>query len=141
MTDFTHFLQRATTEDPFFKFLRMQVDSLAPGNVRLKLFVEPDFHTNRRGVCHGGPLAAMSDACMGWSCRTLGYHVVTTDIHISYIRPAPENTWVYGEGQVIHEGKNTLVAEVKFYNEDGKIILLGKGTYWIRHRIDLATDI
>ncbi len=139
--DFTNFLKRATTEDPYFQFLKIEIVDLQPGNVKMKLFIDKDFHTNRMGISHGAPLAAMSDACMGWSCRTLGYHVVTINIDISFVRPIPEETWVYGEGKILHEGSNTLVGEARFHDEGGHLSLVGKGTYWIRHRIDLATDV
>lgn len=139
--NFDNFLKRATTEDPFFKFLQMQIESIKPGNVKIKLFIDDNFHTNTRGTAHGAPLAAMSDACMGWSSRTLGYHVVTVNLDISYVRPVMANTWVHGEGKVLHHGRNTTVCEVHFHDEDGNLVLIGKGTYWILHKIDLAKDI
>lgn len=139
--DLTHFLSRATTEDPYFRFLRFQVERPTPGNVVLKVHIDPDFHTNRRGITHGSPLAALCDACMGWSCRTLGYHVVTVNMDISYIRPVMENTWVYGEGRVVHHGSKTIVCEAHLYDEAHRLAIVGKGTYWIHHTIDLATDV
>lgn len=139
--DFTHFLQRATTEDPYFRFLRFQVHQLLPGNVVLKIYIDPDFQANWRAVAHGAPLAALSDACMGWSCRTLGYHVVTVNMDMSFLRPIPEETWVYGEGKVVHRGKKTMVCEARLYDQEHHLALFGKGTYWIHHEIDLKTDI
>lgn len=139
--DFSHFLQRASTEDPFFKFLKMEIEGIQPGNVKIRLFIDENFHTNRRGVAHGSPLAAMSDACMGWSSRSLGYHVVTINIDISYLRPVSQNTWVHGEGRVVHHGKRTTVCEVRFHDDEGNVVLIGKGTYWIHHPIDISTDI
>lgn len=135
------FQERASQQDPYFQFTKIQVEELQPGETHFSLFIEDGFHTNRLGMAHGAVLSTMTDASMGWAARTLGYHVVTLNIEVTFVRPAKAGTRIYSHGKIVHHGTRTLVGETHFYDEEGHLLLLGRGTYCIVKEIDLATEI
>lgn len=131
------FVQKTIPKDPFLDFLDCELWELQAGKSRFRLYIDETKLTNYRGTVHGGVLGAFSDIVMGWACRAYGYILVTISLHCNYVRPVPKNTYLYGEGRVIHKGKKTMVTECEFRNEEGALVLKGQGSFFIIKKLDM----
>ena len=132
------FVAKTMPRDPFLDFMGCELLALEGGRSRFRIYVDEKTHINRRGTVHGGVLGAFSDIVMGWACRAYGYILVTISLHCNYIRPVQKNTYLYGEGRVIHKGKKTMVTECEFRDEEGTLIVKGQGSFFVIKKLDLA---
>ena len=72
----------------------------------------------------------MIDTAMGIACFTCDKGVVTLEMNISFISPVCEGR-VYAEGEVIHNGKRTMVCEGRVFDEEGTLCLKATGTFFV----------
>ena len=106
-----------------------------PGQVSFSL--QPgEFHLNPFGIVHGGVLAALMDTAMGCAAHSLlpaavGY--VTSELNVRFLRPA-----VLGRGplvctgEVVHQGKSTMIASARIVDGDERVIALAGATCLLR---------
>jgi len=87
-------------------------------------------HTNVHHIAHGGVAATMIDTAMGIACFTCDKGVVTLEMNLSFIAPVCEGR-VYAEGEVIHNGKRTMVCEGRVFDEKGTLCLKSTGTFFV----------
>lgn len=115
--------------NPFLALLGVRVTSYERGRVRLDMDVKHE-HTNVHHIAHGGVAATMVDTAMGIACFTCDKGVVTLEMNMSFIRPVCEGR-VFAEGEVIHDGKRTMVCEGRVFGEDGELCLKSVGTFYV----------
>lgn len=115
--------------NPFLALLGVRVTSYRRGFVRLDMDVKHE-HTNVHRIAHGGVAATMVDTAMGIACFTCDKGVVTLEMNMSFIRPVLEGR-IYAEGEVVHDGKRTMVCEGRVYGEDGELCMKAGGTFFI----------
>jgi uncharacterized protein (TIGR00369 family) len=91
-----------------------------------------DAHTNRRGLIHGGVIAALADKAMGHSCghkmRALNASLVTVSLSLDYISTAKIGQWLTVETDVIKTGK-TLCFTQCLVKADGEVIARGNASF------------
>lgn len=115
--------------NPFLELLGVRVASFERGRVRLDMDVKHE-HTNVHHIAHGGVAATMIDTAMGVACFTCDKGVVTLEMNLSFIRPVYEGL-VYAIGEVVHNGKHTMVCEGSVYGEDGELCMKARGTFFV----------
>lgn len=78
------------------------------------LFKMKDWEKNQRDEIHGGAIAAMFDTAMGSTAAVFDRtgEVTTVDLHVSYIRPFVEETYLF-VSEVIHPGRTLSRVEGK----------------------------
>jgi uncharacterized protein (TIGR00369 family) len=86
-----------------------------------------DMHLQNVGFVHGGVIATLADVAMGLgasSALTVGMHVLTGDLKISYLNPATLPT-LFAVGQMIKQGRTLIFMEGEVYaeGESGKVII------------------
>ena len=91
---------------------------------------------NYRGIAAGGVLAAFCDTLMGMASRSLGYQVTTLEINMNYIRPVHPGQKIVGVGQVVHHGGRTIVAECELMDEENKVVVKGRSSFYILRKYD-----
>lgn len=110
----------------------MEFKILKPGDVQYTFTVMPE-HESSPGVLHGGVMAAYMDAVMGVASLSLtterGYLTSTVEFKINFLKPILTGQIIKGEGKVLREGKRSIVAEGKIYNETGELVATGLGTF------------
>lgn len=119
---------------PIARLLGMEVEAVEPGRVSFAL--QPaEFHFNPNGVVHGGVAAVICDTACGCAVTSelpVGGTCATLEIKINYIRPigtgAPR---LVCDGQVIHLGRRSAVAEAKLLGPDGKLFAHATSTLMI----------
>ena len=135
------FFQDAYSHNSYVKLLRMKLERLEPGMAEVSMPIDPACHTNLYGVSHGGSLASVADTVMGVACASLGRRVVTLDLNMNFIKAAPADTEVRAIGRILHNGRQTLVAECDVLGVEGKLLVKARGTFFVVGQFDIPADI
>ncbi|WP_061029926.1 PaaI family thioesterase [Bradyrhizobium sp. CCH5-F6] len=88
-------------------------------------------HTNARGLIHGGLIAALADAAMGYSCaQATGWATsfVTISLSVDYVGAAEIGQWLAVEGEVIKTGSTICFAQC-LVKADDAVIARASGTF------------
>lgn len=88
-------------------------------------------HTNRRGLIHGGVIAALADKAMGHSCGHVmggGASLVTVSLSLDYVGSASIGQWMSIETDVIRTGKTICFTQC-LIKADGAVIARGNATF------------
>jgi uncharacterized protein (TIGR00369 family) len=78
-------------------------------------------HTNGRGLIHGGLIAALSDAAMGYSCaHVMGgvSSLVTIGLAVDFVGSAEVGQWLAIESDVIKTGSTICFAQCLIKADD-----------------------
>ncbi len=120
---------------PALKTLGIEPLAADRGQVSFRLDVA-EFHLNPFGIVHGGVLAALMDTAMGCAVHSLlpvavGY--VTGELNVRFLRPAsPAAGLLVCTGEVVHQGKNTMIASARILDSDERVIAIAGATCFIR---------
>src|SRR5258708_1154244 len=88
-------------------------------------------HTNSRGLIHGGLIAALTDAAMGYSCAYQMGNVsslVTIGLAVDFIGSAKVGQWLAIESDVIKTGSTVCFAQCLVI-ADGAVIARANATF------------
>ncbi|MBR0934011.1 PaaI family thioesterase [Bradyrhizobium jicamae] len=88
-------------------------------------------HTNSRGLIHGGLIAALADAAMGYSCaQATGWTTsfVTISLAVDFVGSANVGQWLAVEGDVIKTGSTICFAQ-SLIKADDVTIARANGTF------------
>jgi uncharacterized protein (TIGR00369 family) len=88
-------------------------------------------HTNSRGLIHGGLIAALADAAMGYSCaQATGWttSLVTISLSVDYVGAGEIGQWLAVEGEAIKTGSTICFAQC-LAKADGAVIARASGTF------------
>lgn len=122
--------------NPHVKLLHIQVIEIEHGKAILTMPSLPAVHANSFSVVHGGSVASLADTAMSVACNSYGKFVVTLEMNINYLRPIPLAKVIKSCGEVIHGGRQTMVAEATLYNEDNVVVAKARGTFFVTETID-----
>jgi uncharacterized protein (TIGR00369 family) len=122
------YLQKSVKETAYYKLLRIQLQSLAPGNAEFRVEAGPE-HTNPMGLIHGGLITSLADAAMGNAVRSLGIKGVTVDMSTAFIAAARVGDTIFARGKVLKSGKNLIFTEALIYAGDN-LAGHGKATFY-----------
>ena len=95
--------------------------SWSEGKILIETPVKEE-NTNPYGFAHGGYLYALCDSAAGLLGYSLGDYTVTQQASISYISSAAVNEILRVEGNCIHNGRTTKVAEITVNGQDGRLV-------------------
>jgi uncharacterized protein (TIGR00369 family) len=88
-------------------------------------------HTNARGLIHGGLIAALADAAMGYSCvQATGWttSLVTISLSVDYVGAGEIGQWLAVEGEAIKTGSTICFAQC-LAKADDAVIARASGTF------------
>ena len=117
-------IRQGVSQIPYFQNLPCKIDDVDEGWVRVTFDIEEHL-CNYRGIAAGGVLAAFCDTLMGMASRSLGY-----------IRPVHPGQKIVGVGQVVHHGGRTIVAECELMDEENKVVVKGRSSFYILRKYD-----
>jgi uncharacterized protein (TIGR00369 family) len=81
-------------------------------------------HTNSRGLIHGGLIAALTDAAMGYSCaHCMGnkFSLVTVGLAVDFIGSAKIGEWLTIESDVVKTGSTICFVQCLAIADDAVI--------------------
>jgi len=122
--------QSRLTRGPFHQWLGLQLLALGEDTVEIKACWREDWVVNPdRGNTHGGILAALVDIAADWALTSrLGRAVPTIDMRVDYHRFALPGDLV-AKGRVVKFGSQFSVCESQVFDQDGRLLASGRGTY------------
>lgn len=126
-------------KSPFSKALNIQIIYLGKGAAGIKMIPEPKYSTRGQRV-HGGIIATLADTAMGLASTTSGSFCRTVDINLNYLAPVYEGAEMTAEGYVIQAGKTITVVESSLFNNEGKLIAKGRGTFIVDKKSKIYED-
>jgi uncharacterized protein (TIGR00369 family) len=123
-------VQALITRAPYHQWLGIKVVAVEPDGIELKATWREEWVVNpERRYTHGGILAALVDLAADYALvsRT-GRGVPTIDMRIDYHSPAMPGDLTL-RGKVIKWGSQFSVAEAQVFDQQGKLLASGRGTY------------
>ena len=124
-------VQAMITRGPYHQWLGLTVIALADDGIEIKAKWREEWVVNpERRYTHGGVLATLIDIAADWAMvRQNGRPVPTIDLRVDYHRPAMPGD-LAARGKVIRGGSQFATAEAQIFDQDGKLIASGRGTYF-----------
>lgn len=130
-TRLKEYFQDTYKDNSFIKLLEMKLVHVEPGMAEISMLIHPDKHTNLYHVAHGGAMASIADTVMGVACGSVGRRVVTLELNMNFIKAPAALTQISAVGRLIHNGRNTIVADCEVCGGDGALLLKARGTFYV----------
>jgi uncharacterized protein (TIGR00369 family) len=123
-------VQELVSRGPYLRWLGLTVLSVGEDSIEVKATWREEWVANPKlGQTHGGILAALIDFAADFALvGSIGRPVPTIDMRVDYHRLAAKGDLI-ARGRVIKLGKQFSVCEAQIYDEGGKLISSGRGTY------------
>jgi len=115
---------------PLHQLLGIEVLSAESGSSRLRMQVA-DRHLRDGRIVHGGVLATLLDAAVGFAARSLviaGPDLVTVQMSVNFLRTTGPGEVLFATAEVQHPGRRSVVARGEVRTEKGRLVALGTGT-------------
>jgi uncharacterized protein (TIGR00369 family) len=103
--------------------------AISDGAAEVTIAVRPElFHA--AGAVHGSVyFRALDDAAFfAANSRVEGVLVLTVSFNLHLTRPVSSGT-LHSKGRVVHESGRLLVAEAELFDDDGRLLAKGSGTF------------
>lgn len=120
-------VQKMYENDAFSRWMGIEIETIVPGSVRLKMPVRKEM-LNGFGVCHGGITFAFADSALAFACNSHGRLSLLLDASISYPAPVKENDLLFADVREESLGNNTAIYLITITREDGRKVAIFKGT-------------
>jgi uncharacterized protein (TIGR00369 family) len=123
-------VEQLVRRSPFHQWLGIKVLKVEADGVELKATWREEWvvHPERR-YTHGGILASLVDVAADWAMVTRTRRgVPTIDMRVDYHAAAMPGDLV-ARGRIVKWGNQFSVAEAQVFDESGKLLASGRGTY------------
>jgi uncharacterized protein (TIGR00369 family) len=125
-------IQAYIANNAFGRLLGMDFQITAPGKVSYAIGISAQ-HLATPLSAHGGVIATLMDGALGIAALSAvcldGKIVSTLEMGLKFLAPAKPGDQLIAHGELISKGNRILVAEAKVYNQEGKLISTGSGTF------------
>ena len=132
MTDITlEQVQALISRAPYHRWLGLKVLAVHDDGIEISAAWREEWVVNpERRYTHGGVLAALVDLAADWAMvKKTGRPVPTIDLRVDYHAAAMPGD-LLARGKVIRMGGQFSVAEAQVFDQDGKLVASGRGTYF-----------
>ncbi len=111
---------------PFLRTLGIRVKESGERHAVVEVDVGPE-HGNYRGGAHGGLVATLVDTVCFFPRPFLpsGVAVATTQLAVSYVRPASVGERLTSRCEIVHLGRRTASLAVRVTRSDGAVVAHG----------------
>jgi uncharacterized protein (TIGR00369 family) len=123
-------VEQLVRRSPFHQWLGLKVLKVEADGVELKAAWREEWvvHPERR-YTHGGILASLVDVAADWALVTRTRRgVPTIDMRVDYHAAAMPGDLI-ARGRIVKWGNTFSVAEAQVFDEGGKLLASGRGTY------------
>lgn len=122
-------------------FDSMRLVAVESGRVVVKSKAHVGFE-NIYGNVHGGAIMLLVDMAASTAGYSCGKHVITLTSNTNFIRGLPVGDYdLKIVAQVVHNGRTTMVVEVKIYDGEGHECVRSTSTMYVPKLVDPADDI
>jgi uncharacterized protein (TIGR00369 family) len=124
-------VQALITRAPYHQWLGLTVTAVHDDGIELRAKWREEWVVSvERRYTHGGVLAALIDLAADWALvKQTGRGVPTIDLRVDYHRAAMPGDLI-ARGKVIRNGSQFATAEAQIFDQDGKLLASGRGTYF-----------
>lgn len=124
-------VQALIARGPYHQWLGLKVVAVHDDGIELKATWREEWVVNPdRRYTHGGILAALVDLAADWAMvKKTGRGVPTIDLRVDYHTAAMPGD-LTAKGRVIRFGGQFSTAEAQVFDNDGKLLASGRGTYF-----------
>ena len=123
------YLRERLANNPFVRFMGVEVPELKEGYARFTLKIRPDFH-NSQGFLQGGVIAALADEAVAYALFSLvpeGEMISTVEMKINFLAPAQHGE-IVAQAHIRKRGRTLSLGEVEV-TQDSRLVAKGMCTY------------
>ena len=120
-------------EDPFARFLGIEVLELGGGHSRATMIVD-EHMLNFCGIPHGGAIFTLADAAFAAAANSHGQVAVALNVSTSFLAAVPVGTRLYAEATEESLGRRTALYRLAVTAEDGTLVALCHGTVYRKNQ-------
>lgn len=129
--DFDTFVENYTQINNFARENGIKHKILGPGQIETRMTIL-DKHLSSPGVSHGGSMAGLMDALLGFCALTAaipdGNLVSTVEFKLNYFKPILAGDELLGKAKVVRKGKSIIVSIGEVYRGED-LVSHGQGTF------------
>lgn len=122
----------SANEIPFVRALGIRLVEIGDRHAVMDVVVRED-HRNYFGGAHGGLIATLMDT-VSFLPRPLlpsGRLVTTTNLNVSFVRPAAVGDHLTARSEILHLGRRTVSLSVRVTDAGGRLVAHGTATLMV----------
>ena len=112
---------RRISQDPFARWLGIELQELRPGYSRVAMTVTPRM-LNFHGIPHGGAIFSLADAAFAAAGNSHGQTAVALSMTINYLAATAPGTRLVAEAQELRKGNRSGFYQIAVKTEGGDLI-------------------
>lgn len=121
-------IRESFEKSAFYSNMGFEIIDFEEGKVLLKLPINERL-LNVNETLHGGVHAAMLDQVLGMVTRvTTKTRCATINLNINYLAPSTDGS-IFATAKIVQQGYRIVTAEGEVYDEQGKVLAKGIGTF------------
>ena len=109
------------SQDPFTKWMGIELQELRPGYSRLAMTVTPKM-LNFHGIPHGGAIFSLADAAFAEAGNSHGQTALALSMTISFLATTSAGTRLVAEAQELRKGHQSGFYQITVKTEGGELI-------------------
>ena len=125
--------------DPFSRWMKMELVSLSPGNCEVKMKVRKEM-LNGFDIAHGAITYSLADSALAFASNGHGKKCVSIDTQISHLYPCKEADMLMAVAKEVNRSKSLGHYEIEVKNQDKRLIAHFKGTVYIKNELWFPED-
>jgi len=106
--------------------LGMTVESVAPGETRVTMRIQPDM-VNGHGICHGGLIFTLADSAFAFACNSHGHNALAAGAAIEFLAPGREGDVLTAVATERWRAGKSGIYEIEVRNQRGEAVALFRG--------------
>src|SRR4030095_16770432 len=133
-------LRQLSANNPFLKFMGMELLSAGEGLVKMKIAFRPEFL--QPITVHGGAIYSLADSAAAHALLTLilpEQRPTTVEQRINFLKAVKDQD-LYCEARIVHLGKTLAYAEMTITTEEGMLVAKSTATLMRLDRIRAQGD-
>jgi acyl-CoA thioesterase len=127
-------VKRMLDNDPFSRWLGINVLELGPGKCILSMVLRPEM-MNGFSIAHGGISYSLADSCLAFAANGHGMQSVSLETSIAHLSPVRAGDILISEAKEEHRTRRTAHYRIEIREkENNTIVALFKGIIYITEK-------
>jgi len=112
--------------DAVAQALGINILTVSPGRASAQMLVRPDM-LNCHGMCHGGMIFTLADACFGFACHSRNHNTVGQHTETSFILPVVPGTVLTATAEERASTGRSSIYDITVSDDRGRVVTLFRG--------------
>ncbi len=118
--------QKMYENDPFSKWMGMELVAVGLGTCTLKMTVRPEM-LNGFGVAHGGITFSLADSAFAFACNSSGRHTVSIHCTVEHVAPVFSGDVLIATATEDNLGNSISNYLIRVENQNGAAVAFFRG--------------